>query len=66
MSVPHEDQQELHHYTVGYTPNGYRGNPSPRLIISGRWLEKFGFDTGHPVIVEARRGQLVIRTELNI
>ncbi|PKH22330.1 hypothetical protein CIG19_13585 [Enterobacterales bacterium CwR94] len=59
-------KQEVHQYTVGYAPNGLRGNPPPKITISGRWLEQFGFDTGHPVTVTAERGCIVIRTELNI
>ncbi|MGV3346119.1 SymE family type I addiction module toxin [Enterobacteriaceae bacterium LUAb1] len=59
-------KQEIHHYTIGYAPNGFKGNPAPRITLSGRWLEQYGFDTGHPITVTVQRGCLVIRTEINI
>ncbi|MCD1126533.1 type I toxin-antitoxin system SymE family toxin [Jinshanibacter sp. LJY008] len=30
------------HYRVGYVPNGGKTQPSPKLIISGKWLEALG------------------------
>ncbi|MCO7263924.1 SymE family type I addiction module toxin [Dickeya zeae] len=53
-------------YTVGYVPNGSRGNPPPQLTLKGRWLEDLGFNTGQPVIVTVERGRLVIEAELRI
>ncbi|WP_407340056.1 SymE family type I addiction module toxin [Dickeya ananatis] len=55
-----EVKQPQRHYTVGYVPNGSRGNPPPQLTLKGRWLEDLGFNTGQPVIVTVERGRLVI------
>ncbi|WP_024109926.1 SymE family type I addiction module toxin [Dickeya dianthicola] len=56
----------LRHYTVGYAPNGMKGNPPPQLTLKGRWLEDLGFNTGQPVIVTVERGRLVIEAEIRI
>ncbi|MEI7187465.1 SymE family type I addiction module toxin [Dickeya dianthicola] len=56
----------LRHYTVGYVPNGSRGNPPPPLTLKGRWLEDLGFNTGQPVIVTVERGRLMIEAELRV
>ncbi|QYM97693.1 type I toxin-antitoxin system SymE family toxin [Dickeya ananatis] len=61
-----EVKQPQRHYTVGYVPNGSRGNPPPQLTLKGRWLEDLGFNTGQPVIVTVERGRLVIEAELRI
>ncbi|XKX95763.1 SymE family type I addiction module toxin [Dickeya ananatis] len=53
-------------YTVGYAPNGMKGNPPPQLTLKGRWLEDLGFNTGQPVIVTVERGRLVIEAEIRI
>lgn len=49
-------------YTVGYAPNGGKQHPSPKLILSGKWLEALGFTTGQQVTVTTEHGQLIIRT----
>lgn len=51
---------QARHYKVGYRPNLGKGTPSPQLIISGRWLEQLGFNTGQPVTVTAEQGRLII------
>ncbi|MEI7348148.1 SymE family type I addiction module toxin [Dickeya chrysanthemi] len=61
-----EVKEPQRHYTVGYVPNGSRGNPPPQLTLKGRWLEDLGFNTGQPVIVTVERGRLVIEAELRI
>ncbi|QYM97701.1 type I toxin-antitoxin system SymE family toxin [Dickeya ananatis] len=61
-----EVKQPQRHYTVGYVPNGSRGNPPPQLTLKGRWLEDLGFNTGQPVIVTVERGRLVIEAEIRI
>ncbi|MBX9448164.1 SymE family type I addiction module toxin [Dickeya chrysanthemi] len=61
-----EVKEPQRHYTVGYVPNGSRGNPPPQLTLKGRWLEDLGFNTGQPVIVTVERGRLVIEAEIRI
>ncbi|WP_038905977.1 SymE family type I addiction module toxin [Dickeya zeae] len=61
-----EVKQPQRHYTVGYVPNGMKGNPPPQLTLKGRWLEDLGFNTGQPVIVTVELGRLVIETELRV
>ncbi len=33
-------------YTVGYVPNRGKPNPSPQMVISGKWLSELGFTVG--------------------
>lgn len=64
----HRDNgDEVHHFTIGYRPRGgYRCNPTPQLTINGRWMEKFGFDTGKLAIITVERGRMVIELDINI
>ncbi|APC10537.1 MULTISPECIES: SymE family type I addiction module toxin [Providencia] len=48
-------------YTVGYLPNRQRPNPSPQLIISGKWLTELGFTVGSHFTLTRQAGQLIIR-----
>ncbi|KFF61211.1 hypothetical protein IW01_21045 [Pectobacterium brasiliense] len=59
-----EVKEPQRYYTVGYAPNGMKGNPPPPLTLKGRWLEDLGFNTGQSVIVTVERGKVVIETEL--
>ncbi|WP_112899891.1 SymE family type I addiction module toxin [Pantoea ananatis] len=45
---------------------GYRCNPTPQLTINGRWMEKFGFDTGKLAIITVERGKMVIELDINL
>ncbi|PQK81658.1 SymE family type I addiction module toxin [Pantoea ananatis] len=45
---------------------GYRCNPRPQLTINGRWMEKFGFDTGKLAIITVERGKMVIELDINL
>ena len=35
-------------YSVGYLPNNGKPNPSPQLILSGKWLKEMGFEVRLP------------------
>ncbi|ELX8379588.1 SymE family type I addiction module toxin [Providencia vermicola] len=48
-------------YTVGYTPNRGKPNPSPQLIISGKWLNELVFRVGSHFTLTRQAGQLIIR-----
>ncbi|UPS63851.1 SymE family type I addiction module toxin [Providencia rettgeri] len=42
-----EEGVKTRHYTVGYTPNRGKPNPSPQLTLSGKWLNELGFTVGN-------------------
>ncbi|EOV8583945.1 SymE family type I addiction module toxin, partial [Providencia stuartii] len=44
-------------YTVGYAPNRQRPNPSPQLIISGKWLNDLGFTVGSHFTLTRQAGR---------
>ncbi|WP_331274273.1 SymE family type I addiction module toxin [Providencia stuartii] len=46
---------------MGYLPNRQRQNPSPQLIISGKWLKEMEFEVGSYYTVTRRAGQLIIQ-----
>ncbi|ENY6785622.1 SymE family type I addiction module toxin [Providencia rettgeri] len=48
-------------YTVGYAPNRGKPNPSPQLIISGKWLNELGFTVGSHFTLTRQAGQLTIQ-----
>lgn len=48
-------------YTVGYLPNRQKPNPSPQMIISGKWLTQLGFNVGSHFTINRQAGELVIR-----
>nr|WP_272927288.1 SymE family type I addiction module toxin [Proteus sp. G2658] len=48
-------------YSVGYLPNRGNPNPSPQLIISGKWLKALGFEVGSHYTLTRQAGQLIIR-----
>lgn len=47
-------------YTVGRRP-GYLDNEMPEMRISGKWLNKIGFDIGDHVELVLEEKQIVIR-----
>ncbi len=47
-------------YTVGYVPNGGKGQPSPALNLGGKWLAESGFAIGQTVSVTVSQGRLMI------
>ncbi len=51
----------IHHYRVGYVPNGGKRTPSPAINLGGRWLSEFGFNIGGQVTVAAKPGLLIIK-----
>ncbi|HGN1708207.1 TPA: SymE family type I addiction module toxin [Providencia rettgeri] len=56
-----EEVLKTRHYTVGYTPNRGKPNPSPQLIFSGKWLSELGFEvSGHFTLIR-QAGQLIIQ-----
>ncbi|WP_405471041.1 SymE family type I addiction module toxin [Morganella morganii] len=46
---------------MGYLPNRGKPNPSPQLIISGKWLKELGFEVGSHFTLTLQAGQLIIR-----
>ncbi|WGL99516.1 SymE family type I addiction module toxin [Arsenophonus sp. aPb] len=48
-------------YTVGYLPNKRKPNPSPQMIISGKWLSELGFHIGSHFTINRQAGELVIQ-----
>ncbi|MEQ4691533.1 SymE family type I addiction module toxin [Providencia manganoxydans] len=46
---------------MGYLPNRGKPNPSPQLIISGKWLKELGFEVGMHYTLTRQSGQLIIR-----
>jgi toxic protein SymE len=48
-------------YTIGYTPNLGRPNPTPQLTIKDKWLNHLGFTTGQPVVISIEQDRLIIR-----
>ncbi|WP_336298882.1 MULTISPECIES: SymE family type I addiction module toxin [unclassified Providencia] len=48
-------------YAVGYLPNRQRPNPSPQLIISGKWLNELGFTVGSHFTLTRQAGQLIMQ-----
>ncbi|MEQ9913280.1 SymE family type I addiction module toxin [Pectobacterium polaris] len=54
------------YYTVGYTPQNGRPNPSSAINLKGRWLEESVFMTGMPITLTVERGRIVIGTEINL
>ncbi|WP_072035205.1 SymE family type I addiction module toxin [Providencia rettgeri] len=46
---------------MGYLPNRQRPNPSPQLIISGKWLNGLGFTVGSHFTLTSQAGQLIIQ-----
>nr|ELR5153094.1 SymE family type I addiction module toxin [Providencia rettgeri] len=46
---------------MGYLPNSGKPNPSPQLIISGKWLKELGFEVGSHYTLTRQAGQLIIR-----
>ncbi|EMA3639574.1 type I toxin-antitoxin system SymE family toxin [Providencia stuartii] len=56
-----EEVVKIRQYTVGYAPNRGKSNPSPQLIISGKWLNDLGFTVDSNVTLTRQPGQLIIR-----
>ncbi|EPL6457045.1 SymE family type I addiction module toxin [Providencia rettgeri] len=56
-----EDEVKSRRYSVGYLPNSGKPNPSPQLIISGKWLKELGFEVGSHYTLTRQAGQLIIR-----
>ncbi|MBG5918800.1 SymE family type I addiction module toxin [Providencia stuartii] len=48
-------------YTVGYTPNRGKPNPSPQFTLSGKWLNELGFEVGSHYTLTRQARQLIIR-----
>ncbi|EMT6385320.1 SymE family type I addiction module toxin [Providencia rettgeri] len=46
---------------MGYAPNRGKPNPSPQLIISGKWLNELGFTVGSHFTLTRQAGQLTIQ-----
>nr|WP_272531149.1 MULTISPECIES: SymE family type I addiction module toxin [unclassified Providencia] len=44
---------------MGYAPN--RGNSSPQLTLSGKWLKEMGFEVGSHYPLTRQTGQLIIQ-----
>nr|ELR5111886.1 SymE family type I addiction module toxin [Providencia stuartii] len=42
-------------------PSRGKTNPSPQLIISGKWLNELGFEVGSHYTLIRQAGQLIIR-----
>ncbi|QQO60900.1 SymE family type I addiction module toxin [Providencia manganoxydans] len=42
-------------------PNRGKTNPSPQLIISGKWLKELGFEVGTHYTLTRQAGQLITR-----
>lgn len=60
-----EETAKSRRYSVGYLPNRGKPNPSPQLIISGKWLKELGFEVGSHYTLTRQAGQLVIRLAEN-
>ncbi|MEY0536175.1 SymE family type I addiction module toxin [Providencia rettgeri] len=56
-----EETAKSRRYSVGYLPNRGKPNPSPQLIISGKWLKELGFEVGSHYTLTRQAGQLVIQ-----
>ena len=56
-----EEVVKTRQYRVGYLPNKGKPNPSPQLIISGKWLKELGFEMGSHFTLTSQAGQLIIR-----
>lgn len=56
-----EEVVKTRRYSVGYLLNRGETNPSPQLIISGKWLKEFGFEVGNHSSLTRQAGQLIIR-----
>ncbi|HFF8525192.1 TPA: SymE family type I addiction module toxin [Providencia rettgeri] len=56
-----EEGVKTRQYTVGYAPNRGKPNPSPQLILSGKWLKEMGFTVGSHFTLTSQAGQLIIR-----
>ncbi|MEY0972610.1 SymE family type I addiction module toxin [Providencia huaxiensis] len=56
-----EEVVKTRQYTVGYTPNRGKPNPSPQLTLSGKWLKEMGFEVGRHYTLSRQAGQLIIR-----
>ncbi|HHE6471082.1 TPA: SymE family type I addiction module toxin [Providencia rettgeri] len=46
---------------MGYLPNRGKSNPSPQLIVSGKWLNELGFEVGSHYSLSHQAGQLIIQ-----
>ncbi|MEY0665116.1 SymE family type I addiction module toxin [Providencia rettgeri] len=46
---------------MGYLPNNGKPNPSPQLILGGKWLNEYGFTVSSNVTLTRQAGQLIIR-----
>ncbi|NPD40618.1 type I addiction module toxin, SymE family [Providencia stuartii] len=46
---------------MGYAPNRGKSNPSPQLIISGKWLNAIGFTVGDHFTLTRQAEQLIIQ-----
>ncbi|WP_072035201.1 SymE family type I addiction module toxin [Providencia rettgeri] len=55
------ERDKTRHYTVGYTPNRGKPNPSPQLTFSCKWLSELGFTVGSNVTPTRQAGQLIIQ-----
>ncbi|AIN63359.1 TPA: SymE family type I addiction module toxin [Providencia stuartii] len=56
-----EEVVKTRQYTVGYAPNRGKSNPSPQLIISGKWLNAIGFTVGNHFTLTRQAEQLIIQ-----
>ncbi|MBQ0270206.1 SymE family type I addiction module toxin [Providencia huaxiensis] len=56
-----EEVVKTRQYTVGYTPNRGKPNPSPQLTLSGKCLNKLGFTVVSHYTLTRQAGQLIIR-----
>lgn len=56
-----EEVVKTRQYTVGYVPNRGKPNPSPQMVITGKWLSELGFTVGSHVTLTQQAGQLIIR-----
>lgn len=48
-------------YTVGYTRDQRKFQPSPSITLKGHWMGNLGFKTGQRVEVLWEHGELIIR-----
>ncbi|WP_337228375.1 SymE family type I addiction module toxin [Proteus faecis] len=46
---------------MGYLPNNGKPNPSPQLIISGKWLNELGFEVGTHYTLTRQARRLIIQ-----
>lgn len=44
------------YYVPGYAAKGF----IPRIVLSGKYLERYGFDVSQKIMVEVNEGRIVI------